>query len=98
MTLETPHVIAIMAIVNTALVTTVSLYVNRKFKNHDDHETRIRSLELSHAGNYGSRDAVDSAVARAMQPLSDSIDRQETKVDELSSLVLKLLHRQGVDP
>lgn len=97
MTLEPQHVIGIMAIVSTILVFLFGLFMNRRFRTHDDHEERIHDLELSMAAHYPNRDAVDAAVSRAMEPLRDSIDRQETKVDELSSLVLKMLHRQGID-
>jgi len=87
----------IVTLITGLVVCLLGVYVTRKLRLQDDLAQRVHDLELKNAANYGSRDAVDAAVARAMEPLRDSIDRQESKVDELSSLVLKLLHRQGID-
>ena len=94
MTIESTQIVTL---ITGLVVCLLGVYVTRKLRLQDDLAQRVHDLELKNAANYGSRDAVDAAVARAMEPLRDSIDRQESKVDELSSLVLKLLHRQGID-
>lgn|GEM_PF-2252888 len=96
MTLEPQHIIGIVALISSVLVFALGLYMNRKFKQQDDHEDRIRDLELQMASHYPNRDAVDAAVEKAMSPLRESLGKQDAKLDEMSSLLLKLVHNRGI--
>lgn len=81
----------------TALLVGIFLFfVRRMFAKFDDHDMRLKHVELRLEGHYDG-DGVEDAIERQLEPLKESLREHRSDVKQIHSIVLKLAAQRGVN-